>query len=116
MTVQLYGIANCDTVKRARNWLAAQGMAYEFIDFKKTGVPPARLDAWAAASGWQPLLNRAGTTWRKLPDAEKEAVIDAATARALMIAQPSTIKRPVVEWESGRITVGFDEARWAAMK
>ena len=104
----LYGIPNCDTVKRARAWLAEQGIAHEFHDFKKAGVPEARLDAWLAAVGWETLLNRQGTTWRKLPDATREAVIDAASARAVMLAHPSAIKRPVVEWPDGRVTVGFD--------
>jgi arsenate reductase (glutaredoxin) len=109
----LYGIANCDTVKKARAWLADAGHAHVFHDFKKAGVPPARLDAWLAAAGWQTLLNRQGTTWRKLDDATKAGVNDAASARALMLAQPSVIKRPVVEWHGGRITVGFDAQRWA---
>ena len=104
----LYGIPNCDTVKRARAWLVERGVAHEFHDFKKAGVPEARLDAWLAALGWETLLNRQGTTWRKLPDATREAVIDAASARAVMLAHPSAIKRPVVEWPDGRVTVGFD--------
>ena len=112
MTIKLYGIPNCDTVKRARARLAADGRDYEFVDFKKTGVPPARLDAWLASAGWEALLNRKGTTWRKLPDAERDEVVDAATARRLMLAEPSVLKRPVVEWEDGRITVGFDSALW----
>jgi arsenate reductase (glutaredoxin) len=109
----LYGIPNCDTVKRARAWLADAGMAYSFHDFKKSGVPPQRLDAWLAAAGWEVLLNRQGTTWRKLDDAQRAAVADAATARALMLLQPSVIKRPVVEWDDGLITVGFSAAAWA---
>jgi arsenate reductase (glutaredoxin) len=110
----LYGIPNCDTVKRARAWLAEHGVAYEFHDFKKLGVPPAGLDAWMAAAGWERLVNRQGSTWKKLPEAERAAVVDAATARALMLAQPSLIKRPVVQWPGGAITLGFDGADWAA--
>jgi len=111
--IRLYGIPNCDTVKRARAWLAAQGRPHEFHDFKKAGVPAERLDAWLAAAGWQRLVNRAGNTWRKLDAATQGAVVDAVSARALMLAQASVIKRPVVEWPDGRITVGFDAARWA---
>jgi arsenate reductase len=110
----LYGIPNCDTVKRARDWLATQGVAYEFHDFKKAGVPPERLAAWVAAAGWERVLNRKGTTWRKLDAAQQAGVTDAASAQALMREQASVIKRPVVEWDDGRITVGFDAAAWAA--
>ena len=109
----LYGISNCDTVKRARTWLADHGIEHRFHDFKKAGVPPDRLDAWLDVVGWEVLLNNKGTTWRKLNDARKQAVVDAASARALMLEQPSVIKRPVVEWADGRITVGFKEADWA---
>ena len=108
----VYGIPNCDTVKRARAWLAAQGREYRFHDFKKDGVPVARLDAWLDRVGWQALLNRKGTMWRRLDDAARAGVVDAGTARALMQAVPSVIKRPVVEWDDGRITVGFDPERW----
>ncbi len=109
----VYGIANCDTVKRARTWLQAQGRVHTFHDFKKVGVPPDRLDAWLASAGWETLLNRKGTTWRKLPDAERAAVHDTVSARALMLRQPSVVKRPVVEWDKSRISVGFDAERWA---
>ena len=111
--IKLYGLSNCDTVQRARAWLADQGQAHEFHDFKKAGVPGDRVGPWVAAVGWETLLNRKGTTWRKLADSERDAVMDAATARALMAAQASVIKRPVVEWPDGRITVGFDAALWA---
>ena len=113
MTI-LYGIPNCDTVKRARDWLASQGVAYEFHDFKKQGVPAAHLAAWVQAAGWERVLNRKGTTWRKLPEAQQAAVVDAASAQALMREQASVIKRPVVEWDDGRITVGFDPVDWEA--
>jgi len=112
MTI-LYGIPNCDTVKRAREWLAAHGVDVAFHDFKKAGVPADRLAAWVDAAGWERVLNRKGTTWRKLDPALQASVADAASAQAVMREQPSVIKRPVVEWDDGRITVGFDEADWA---
>jgi arsenate reductase len=108
----VYGISNCDTVKRARAWLDERGSAYTFHDFKKSGVPAPRLDAWLEAAGWETLLNRKGTTWRKLDAAAQARVADAKSARALMLEQPSVIKRPVVEWADGRITVGFDARAW----
>ena len=109
----LYGIPNCDTVKKARAWLVSQGLAHSFHDFKKAGVPPDRLAAWEAALGWPKLLNRQGTTWRKLDEASRHAVVDAARASALMRAQPSVIKRPVVAWPDGGVTVGFDLAEFS---
>ena len=105
MTV--FGIPHCDSVKKARLWLQDQGLAYHFHDFKKDGVPPAALDQWIQAVGWEVLLNRKGTTWRKLDPALQNSVGDAASAAALMQAQASVIKRPVVQWPDGRITVGF---------
>lgn len=114
MAITLYGIPNCDTVKRARSWLADQGVVHGFHDFKKAGVPAAGLDAWLAAVGWETLLNRRGTAWRALPDGLKAGVHDADSARAVMLAHASTIKRPVVDWGDGRITVGFDAEAWAA--
>lgn len=112
MTVTLYGIANCDTVKRARAWLAGQGIAAAFHDFRKAGVPAAQLDAWLDALGWEPLLNRRGTAWRALPDDLKRGVDGRDAARRVMLEHPSTIKRPVVDWGGGRITVGFDAQGW----
>jgi len=109
----LYGIPNCDTVKRAREWLATRDVDVVFHDFKKAGVPADRLAAWVAAAGWERVLNRKGTTWRKLDPALQASVVDAASAQALMREHASVIKRPVVEWDDGRITVGFDEADWA---
>jgi Spx/MgsR family transcriptional regulator len=111
--ITVFGIANCGTVKRARAWLEAQAAAYDFHDFKKAGVPLDGLERWLSAAGWETLLNRKGTTWRKLDDAQREAVQDAAGARALMLAQPSVIKRPVVQWPDGSLSVGFDAADWA---
>ena len=115
----LYGIANCDTVKKARAWLSAHSVQYQFHDFKKHGVPADRLAQWIADAGWEKLVNRQGTTWRKL-DAEAQASVhDAASASALLQAHPSAIKRPVVEWRRGntlQITVGFDAALWAQQR
>ena len=96
----LYGIPNCDTVKRARAWLDEHGVAYRFHDFKKEGVPEAELDQWLHAPGWEALVNRRGTTWRRLDDETRAAVVDAASARAVLLANPSLIKRPVVNWGS----------------
>ncbi|HET9820305.1 MAG TPA: ArsC family reductase [Burkholderiaceae bacterium] len=107
----LYGIPNCDSVKKARAWLAERGTPHAFHDFRKAGLPAARLDAWIAAAGWERVLNRKGTTWRGLDEATRAAVVDAASARALMLAQPSLVKRPVIEWDDGRITVGLDALR-----
>ncbi len=115
MTITLYGISNCDTVKRARAWLASpdgQGAVVAFHDFKKLGVPADLLAGWMAAVGWQRLVNRQGTTWRTLDEAVRAAVMDEASARALMLAQASVIKRPVVVWADGGVTVGFDEAEF----
>jgi arsenate reductase (glutaredoxin) len=94
--ITLFGIPNCDTVKKSRAWLDAQGIAYTFHDFKKLGVPGLAVDSWIKALGWGALVNTKGTTWRKLAAAEQAAVVDAASAKALMLAQPSVIKRPVV--------------------
>jgi len=111
MNVTVYGIPNCDTVKKARTWLDAQGIAYDFHDYKKQGADPDRLQAWIEAKGWETILNRAGTTFRKLDDAQK-AGLDADKAIALMVSQPSMIKRPVVEYPGG-LLVGFKEAEWS---
>ena len=113
-SVTLYGIPNCDTVKKARAWLQEQQVEVRFRDFKKQGVPGTQLDRWLAAVGWEKLLNRQGTTWRKLDEATQAAVADAGSARSLMLAQASVIKRPVVEWSTGAVTVGFDATDWQA--
>lgn len=110
MTLTLYGIRNCDTVKKARAWLDAAGIAYDFHDYKTQGVDRALLEGWVARLGWEVVLNRAGTTFRKLPDADK-AGLDAERAVALMCAQPSMIKRPVVE-AGETLLVGFKPAEW----
>ncbi len=112
-SITLYGIPNCDTVKKARAWLAERAVPVVFHDFKKQGVPEARLAMWLPAVGWEKLVNRQGTTWRKLPPDEQAAVHDAASATALMLSQPSVIKRPVVEWADGSVTVGFSDALFA---
>jgi arsenate reductase len=109
--MRLYGIRNCDTIKKARAWLEARGVAYDFHDYKVARIDEDRLRAWAAELGWEKLLNRAGTTFRKLPDADKEG-LDADKAVALMLAQPSMIKRPVLDLGDRRL-VGFDAAAWA---
>lgn len=104
--ITVYGIPNCDTVRRARKWLAAEGIAHAFHDFRKDGVDEAQIAAWADELGWEILLNRRGTTWRKLPDADKTD-IDADTAAALMVAHPAMIKRPVFDVGARRL-VGFN--------
>jgi arsenate reductase len=105
MSITLNGIKNCDTMKKARAWLDAHGVAYEFHDYKTRGIDRPRLERWCREVGWEALLNRAGTTFRKLPDADK-AGLDRSVALRLMLAQPSMIKRPVLEVD-GRVVVGF---------
>jgi arsenate reductase len=110
----VFGIPNCDTVKKARTWLAEHQVDFVFHDFKKLGVPAEQLPHWIAAVGWEKLVNRKGTTWRKLDAQTQAGVVDAASARALMLANPSVIKRPVVVWGTGQVSVGFDDASFAA--
>jgi Spx/MgsR family transcriptional regulator len=112
-SIQLYGIPNCDTVKKARAWLDAAGIAYRFHDYKKAGVDEAALRRWVAALGWEALVNRQGTTFRKLPEGERTG-LDEARAIALMIANPSLIRRPVVEG-GGQLIVGFSPDRFAPL-
>lgn len=112
MTLILYGIPNCDTVKKARRWLDEQGVAHRFHDMRKDGLDPARLQSWIDALGWEKLLNKAGTTFRKLPDTDRDG-LDAARAKALMLDQPAMIRRPVVEAPGG-LSVGFSAADWQA--
>lgn len=116
-TTTLYGIRNCDTVKRARLWLSEQAVEYVFHDYKLMGVPEARLDQWLKIVAWETLLNRQGSSWRKLDEATRLSVTNPATARAVMLAHPSTIKRPVMEWSgdaSRDVTVGFKPEAWLA--
>jgi arsenate reductase len=105
MTATLYGIKNCDTMKKAWTWLDAHGVAYEFHDYKKQGIDRATLGGWVGRLGWETLLNRAGTTFRKLPEADRQG-LDQAKAIELMLAQPSMIKRPVLA-AGDRLLVGF---------
>lgn len=109
----LYGIKNCDTMKKARVWLDDHGLAYDFHDYKVEGADRARLKHWAGVVGWEVLLNRRGTTFRKLDEADKQD-IDEAKAIALMLAQPSLIKRPVLE-AGGQVLVGFKPETYAAL-
>jgi arsenate reductase len=111
--ITLYGIPNCDTVKKARVWLDSHALPYTLHDFKKAGVPADRLAAWTTTLGWEKVLNRQGTTWRKLDAATQASVVDAASAQVVMAAHASTIKRPVVEWGDAT-TVGFSADAWAA--
>jgi arsenate reductase (glutaredoxin) len=103
--VTIYGIKNCDTMKKARRWLEAHKIAHGFHDYKTTGIDKSTLEGWVKKVGWQVLLNRAGTTFRRLPDGDKEDITE-EKAVALMLAQPSMIKRPVLDIK-GRLTVGF---------
>ena len=114
MAVRLYGISNCDTVKKARAFLTERGVVFEFIDFKKHGVPADALDDWLAVLGWERLLNRKGNTWRGLDASVQASATDSAGARRVMLEHASVIKRPVVVWADGRTTVGFDADDWAA--
>lgn len=116
MTITFYGIPNCDTVKKARVWLEGTGIAYTFHDYKKQGAEADRIAAWVAQAGWEKVLNRAGTTFRKLPEPDRQD-LDAAKAVALMAANPSCIKRPVLEYAVGNkagLLVGFKPDEWEA--
>lgn len=110
MTITLYGIPNCDSVKKARRWLDEAGSAYRFHDYKKSGITADRLTRWAGEVGWEVLLNKRGTTYRRLPDADK-ADLDEGKAIRLMAAHPSLIKRPVIE-NDGPLLVGYDPGRY----
>jgi arsenate reductase len=108
----MFGIPNCDTVKKARTWLDGQGIAYTFHDYKKQGADAAQVARWCELAGWEKVLNRAGTTFRKLPEADREG-LDQDKAVALMVANPSCIKRPIVEHPAG-LLVGFKSDEWTA--
>lgn len=112
MTVTIYGIKACDTMKKARDWLDGHGVAYTFHDYKTQGIEAGRLQVWMEAVGWERLLNRSGTTFRKLPETDRVG-LDQAKALALMLAQPSMIKRPVLDLD-GRLLVGFKPDEYAA--
>ena len=112
MAITLYGIPNCDTVKKARTWLDGKGIAYTFHDYKKQGADAAKVAEWVEQAGWEKVLNRAGTTFRKLPEEDREG-LDAAKAVRIAVANPSAIKRPIVEYPGG-LLVGFKEAEWEA--
>lgn len=112
VTTTVYGIPNCDTVRKARAWLGEHGIAHAFHDYRKDGVDAGRLAGWIERFGWEKVLNRAGTTCRKLPE-EMKAGLDAGRAQALMIAHPAAIKRPIVEHPVG-VLIGFDAGEWAA--
>jgi arsenate reductase len=111
MPITIYGIKNCDTMKKARAWLDSHGVAYEFHDYKTAGIGKDKLKRWNDQLGWETLLNRAGTTFRKLPDSDKEG-LNERKALALMLAQPSMIKRPVLDL-GGKLLVGFKPETYA---
>jgi arsenate reductase (glutaredoxin) len=112
--VYLYGIPNCDTMKKARLWLSSHGVAHEFHDYKKSGISRGKLESWVKAAGWEVLLNRAGTTFRQLPDSAK-ANLTEAKAITLMLEQPSMIKRPVLE-RGKTLLVGFSPEKYSALE
>lgn len=111
MTITIHGIKNCDTMKKARAWLEEAGLTHDFHDYKTAGIALAKLQSWVRKAGWEALLNRAGTTFRKLPEDQKQG-LDAAKAIALMLAQPSMVKRPVLV-VGGCLLVGFNPDAWA---
>ena len=110
----LYGIKNCDTMKKARAWLDQRGVQYAFHDYKTAGIERAKLEGWTKKAGWETLLNKAGTTFRKLSDKEKESLTEAKAIK-LMLAQPSMIKRPVLELGGGKLLVGFKPEQYEAI-
>lgn len=113
MSVVMYGITNCDTIKKARKWLDDHDVEYVFHDYRKDGLDPKRLDKWCKELGIDALLNRRGTTWRKLPDAARESLTD-ASAKQIMLANPSIIKRPLLDTGKRRI-IGFSPAEYASL-
>ncbi|AWK15435.1 ArsC family reductase [Candidatus Fukatsuia symbiotica] len=112
MRYRLYGIRNCATIQKARAWLDDHAIAYKFHDYRVDGLTAERLQDFIDTLGWESLLNTRGTTWRKLSEAERAVVIDASAAKALMLAQPALIKRPLLEEYSGRVLLGFDPASY----
>lgn len=115
MAITIYGIKNCDTMKKARAALDKKAIAYDFHDYKIKGIDKARLESWAKKAGWETLLNKAGTTFRKLPDKDKENVTEARAIK-LMLAQPTMIRRPVLELPGGRLVVGFRHDDYAKLR
>ncbi|MGE0061210.1 MAG: ArsC family reductase [Xanthobacteraceae bacterium] len=115
MPITIYGIKNCDTMKKARAALDKKGVAYDFHDYKTKGIDKAKLETWAKKAGWDVLLNRAGTTFKKLPDKDKEGLTETKAIK-LMLAQPSMIKRPVLELPGGKLLVGFKPEAYASIK
>jgi len=113
--LKLYGIPNCNTVKKARSWLESHGVAYEFHDFKKQGIDAATLESWLTQIPWEKLVNRAGMTWRNLDEASKAAVTDHATAIRLMMDKSSVIKRPVLVRDGRVFCLGFDETTYGKL-
>jgi arsenate reductase len=109
----IYGIKNCDTMKKARAWLDKRGVQYGFHDYKAFGIEKGKLEGWAKKAGWETLLNKGGTTFRKLPDKDKEGLTEAKAIK-LMLAQPSMIKRPVLELGGGKLLVGFKPEQYQA--
>ena len=114
MPLTVYGIKNCDTMKKARGFLDKRGVDYAFHDYKIVGIEKAKLEGWASKVGWEALLNKAGTTFRKLPDKDKEGLTEAKAIK-LMLAQPSMIKRPVLELGGGKVLVGFKPEQYEAV-
>ncbi len=114
MPITIYGIKNCDTMKKARAFLDKRGVAYDFHDYKTAGIEKAKLEGWVKKAGWETLLNTAGTTFRKLPDADKTNLTEAKAIK-LMLAQPSMIKRPVLELGGGKLLVGFNPEQYEAV-
>ena len=115
--ITVYGIPNCSSVKKAREWMAANQVTHDFHDFKKQGLPEKALNDWLKAAGWETVVNRKGTSWRKLSAEDQAQVSSAASARPYLLANPSLVKRPVIEWQSSsgtEITVGFQPEQWLA--
>ncbi|CNE93276.1 ArsC family reductase [Yersinia mollaretii] len=107
-SLRLYGIKNCDTIKKARRWLEEQSIAYQFHDYRVDGLSDERLQGFIDKLGWEPLLNTRGTTWRKLPEAQRAGITDAQSAKELMLAQPAMIKRPLLVAANGEMLLGFN--------
>lgn len=112
MTIILYGIKACDTMKKAFTWLDQHGIEYQFHDYKKAGAPADKVKAWIGQMGWEQIINRRGTTWRKLPETERENMT-ASGAAAAAVANPSMIRRPLVESDGQVLLLGFDPEEWA---